>query len=135
MSLDYKRRLAHKSRKQLNIPERLTSIDSISRNLRAGIEEEDVKKSLFIYGQISVEQRDGGRQGCCLCCGGVEVVFFFFDWLPFLSAVCVKHGAEKQKKKKKKKNKTHNTHWRVATLRQSQLSVCGASANGRGGSA
>lgn len=78
MLLDCKRRLVRKPRKQLNVLERLTSFDSISRNFRAGIEEEDVKKSLFIYCQISVEQRDGGRQGCCLHCGGVEVVFFFF---------------------------------------------------------
>lgn len=103
MPLDCKRRWVHKPRKQLHFLERLTSFDSISRNFRAGIEDEDVKKSLFIYCQIKVGQRDGGRQGCCLCCGGVEVVFFFFfDWLPLLSAVCVKHGAEKQKKRKTK---------------------------------
>lgn len=78
MSLDCKRRLTQKPHKQLNFLERLTSFDSISRNFRAGIEDEDVKKSLFICCQISVEQRDGGRQDCCLCCGGVEVVFFFF---------------------------------------------------------
>lgn len=29
---------------------------------------------------------------------GLRSFFFSFDWLPFLSAVCVKHGAEKQKK-------------------------------------
>lgn len=132
MPLDCKRRLVHKPRKQLHFLERLTSFDSISRNFRAGIEDEDVKKSLFIYCQIKVGQRDGGRQGCCLCCGGVEVVFFFLWLAPSsLSCVCKTWGGET----KKKKNKTHNTHQRVATLRQSQLSVCGASANERGESA
>lgn len=55
---------------------------------------------------------------------------FFSDWLPFLSAVCVKHGEEAEGRKKKK-NKTNNTDRRVATPGQSQLSVCGLAANGR----
>ena len=42
-----------------------------------------------------------------LCWDRVEL--FFSDWLPFLSAVCVKHGEERQKNKKKKKRKTKLT--------------------------
>lgn len=83
----------------------------------------EILKCDFFVVKASVEQRDGGCLCCCLYRGRVEVVFFS-DWLPFLSAVCVKHGEEK-----KKKNKTHNTHRRVATLSQSQLCVCGGLAN------
>lgn len=80
-----------------------------------------------------VQNKETAVASAAACTGEGLRSFFFSDWLPFLSAVCVKHGEEKTEKKKK--NKTHNTHRRVATLGQSQLSVCGASANGRGGSA
>lgn len=61
----------------------------------------------FFVVKASIKQRNGGSQCCRLFRGMAEVVFFF-DWLPFLSAVCVKHW---EGKKRKTKPTTHTGGW------------------------